>query len=115
MSYERMQQAEADLEAQIDALLERAKSTDAAEAEEPELDIPAEIGRREVRLKAIAEARERLEQRQREADIERAVAQTAFASPATRTATRRADATSASSACPRRRHKTTSPTPTAAS
>jgi hypothetical protein len=52
-------------------LLERAKSTDAAEADEPELDIPAEIERRETRLKAIAEARERLEQRQRDADIER--------------------------------------------
>jgi transposase len=71
MSYERMQQAEAELKAQIDALLERAKSTDAAEAEEPELDIPAEIERREVRLKAINEARQRIEQRQRDADIER--------------------------------------------
>ncbi len=35
------------------------------------MDIPAEIERREVRIKAITEARERLEQRQREADIER--------------------------------------------
>lgn len=71
MSYERMQQAEAELKAQIDALLERAKATDAAEADEPELDIPAEIERRQDRLKAIAQARERLEQRQRDADIER--------------------------------------------
>lgn len=71
MSYERMQQAEGELKAQIDALLERAKTTDAAEADEPELDIPAEIERRADRLKAIAEARERLEQRQRDADIER--------------------------------------------
>ena len=71
MSYERMQQAEAELKAQIEALLERAKSTDAAEADEPELDIPAEIERRADRLKAINEARERLEQRQRDADIER--------------------------------------------
>lgn len=71
MSYERMQQAETELEAQIDALLERAKTTDAAEADEPALDIPAEIERRADRLKAIAEARERLEQRQRDADIER--------------------------------------------
>jgi transposase len=71
MSYERMQQAEGQLKAQIDALLERARTTDAAEADEPELDIPAEIERREVRLKAINAARERLEQRQREADIER--------------------------------------------
>ena len=55
MSYERMQQAEGQLKAQIDALLERAKTTDAAEADEPELDIPAKIERREVRLKAIAQ------------------------------------------------------------
>ena len=33
--------------------------------------IPAEIERREDRLKAITEARERIEQRQRDADIER--------------------------------------------
>lgn len=71
MSYERMQQAEGELQAQIDALLERAKTTDAAEADEPELDIPAEIERRADRLKAINEARARLEQRQRDADIER--------------------------------------------
>ena len=43
MSYERMQQAEGELKAQIGALLERASATDAAEAEEPALDIPAEI------------------------------------------------------------------------
>jgi transposase len=71
MSYERMQQAERELKAQIDALLERAKSADAAEADEPELDIPAEIERREVRLQAITEARERLQKRQRDADLER--------------------------------------------
>ncbi|NML19214.1 IS1182 family transposase [Azohydromonas caseinilytica] len=71
MSYERMQLAEAELKAQIDVLLQRAKNTDEAEANEPELDIPAEIQRREVRLKAIAQARERLEQRQRDADTER--------------------------------------------
>ncbi|MDQ3057556.1 MAG: IS1182 family transposase, partial [Pseudomonadota bacterium] len=71
MSYERMQQAEVELKAQIDALLERAKTTDALEADEPELDIPAEIERRADRLKAINAARERLEQRQRDADIER--------------------------------------------
>ena len=71
MSYERMQQAEAELKAQIDALLQRAKRSDEAEADEPELDIPAEIERRENRLEAIAAARQRLEQRQREADTER--------------------------------------------
>jgi hypothetical protein len=36
-----------------------------------EVDIPAEIARREDRLAAIAAARERLEKRQREADLER--------------------------------------------
>jgi hypothetical protein len=71
MSYERMQQAEVELRAQIDALLERAKSTDEAEANEPDLDIPAEIARRATRLAAITEARGRLEQRQRDADTER--------------------------------------------
>jgi transposase len=71
MSYGRMQQAEIELKAQINALLERAKTADAAEADEPEVDIPAEIERREDRLKAITEARQRLEQRQREADIAR--------------------------------------------
>ncbi|MFN7196489.1 MAG: transposase, partial [Hylemonella sp.] len=71
MSYERMKQAEAEVKGQIDALLARAKATDEAEAGEPELDLPAEIERREARLAAIREARERLEQRQREADLER--------------------------------------------
>jgi hypothetical protein len=37
----------------------------------PQPDLPAEIERREARLAAIREARERLEQRQREADLER--------------------------------------------
>lgn len=71
MSYERMQQSEAELKTQIEALLERAKTTDAAEADEPEVDIPAQIRRREDRVKAIAQARERIEQRQREADLQR--------------------------------------------
>jgi hypothetical protein len=71
MSYERMKQAEGLIKAQIDALLARAKSTDEAEANEPELDLPAEIEQRQARLAAIQEARERLEQRQREADLER--------------------------------------------
>ena len=47
------------------------RAADEAEADEPELDIPAEIERREKRLEAIAAARQRLEQRQREADTER--------------------------------------------
>ena len=71
MSYGHMLKAEAELKAQIEALLKRAQQADEAEKNEPELDIPAEIGRREARLAAIAEARQRLEQRQRDADLER--------------------------------------------
>ena len=71
MSYGHMLKAEAELKAQIAALLNRAKSADEAEKNEPELDIPAEIARRQDRLDAIAQARARLEQRQREAEIER--------------------------------------------
>lgn len=70
MSYSHMIKAEAELEAQIDALLKRAQQADEAEKNEPELDIPAEIARREARLAAIAEARQRLQQRQRDADLE---------------------------------------------
>jgi len=56
MSDGRMPAAEAELKARIDALLARAALADQAEAGEPELDVPAEIARRE--------------QRQREADAE---------------------------------------------
>lgn len=68
MSYERMQQAEKQLQQQIKELLDRAARTDVAESDEPDTDIPAEIARREERLQAIRQAKERLEQRQREAD-----------------------------------------------
>lgn len=71
MSYKRMLEAEAQLKAQIKALLERANAADEAEKNEPELDVPAEIARREDRLNAIAQARARLESRQRDADLER--------------------------------------------
>lgn len=71
MSYGHMLKAEAELKAQIAALLNRAKAADEAEKNEPELDIPGEIARRQDRLNAIAQARQRLEQRQREADLER--------------------------------------------
>ena len=71
MSYGHMLKAEAELKAQIDALLKRAQQADEAEKNEPELDIPSEIARREARLQAITEARRRLEQRQREAEFER--------------------------------------------
>jgi transposase len=71
MSYQRMVQAEAELKGQIDALLERAKAADAAERNEPEVDLPAEIERRETRLAMIEAAKARLEARQREADTAR--------------------------------------------
>jgi len=69
MSYKRMQQAEEELNSEIKALLERAKATDEIERNEPELDIPAEITRREQRLAVIQAAKARLEERQREADL----------------------------------------------
>jgi transposase len=71
MSYERMRRAEAELKAQITALMDKANAADEAERNEPELDIPAEIARRQDRLERIAEAKARLEQRQREADLQR--------------------------------------------
>jgi transposase len=71
MSYGRMQASEAELKAQIDALLARAAQADKAEANEPDMDLPAEIARREQRLAVIRAAQARLQQRQREADSER--------------------------------------------
>ncbi len=71
MSYRRLEQAELELKGQIDQLLARAKATDAAERDEPEVDLPAEIACREARLAIIRAAKERLEARQREADAAR--------------------------------------------
>ena len=71
MSYGHMLKAEAELKAQIAGLLDRARAADEAEKNEPELDVPAEIARRQDRLQAIQQARARLEKRQREAELER--------------------------------------------
>jgi transposase len=71
MSYERMVKAEAELKAQIDGLLNRAKAADDLEKNEPDVDIPSEIKRRGDRLAAITAAKLRLEQRQKEADAAR--------------------------------------------
>lgn len=71
MSYERMLKAETELREQIAGLLERARAADEAERHEPELDIPAEIARRAQRLEVIRAAKERLEERQRQADSAR--------------------------------------------
>jgi transposase len=71
MSYQRMQAAEVQLQAQIQGLLAKAAQADRTEASEPELDLPAEIARREQRLAVIRAAQVRLQQRQREADAAR--------------------------------------------
>ncbi len=71
MSYERMLKAEAELNAQIEGLLNRAKAADDLEKNEPDVDIPSEIKRRADRLAAITAAKLRLEQRQKEADAAR--------------------------------------------
>jgi hypothetical protein len=66
-----MQAAEVELKAQITALVKKAASTDEAEKNEPDLDIPAEIERRQARLAAIEAAKARLEERQRLSDTQR--------------------------------------------
>ena len=71
MSYGRMQTTEAELKAQIAALVKKATTTDEAERNEPDLDIPAEIARRAERLAAIVAAKARLEERQRQSDAQR--------------------------------------------
>src|SRR5665811_2430555 len=71
MSYGRMQAAEIELKAQITALMKKALSTDEAEKNEPDLDIPAEIERRQARVAAIEAAKARLEERQRQSDAQR--------------------------------------------
>ena len=71
MSYGRMQTTEVELKAQISALLQKATNTDEAEKNEPDLDIPAELERRQVRLAAIVAAKARLEERQRQSDAQR--------------------------------------------
>ena len=71
MSYGRMQSTEAELKAQIAALLHKAAHIDEAEKNEPELDIPAELERRQARLAAIEAAKARLQERQAQADTQR--------------------------------------------
>ena len=71
MSYQRMVQAEAELKAQIDALLERARQADEAAQGEADVAIPAEMARREARLAVTEAAKARLEARQREVDTAR--------------------------------------------
>ena len=74
MSYGRMQTAEIELKVQLSALVQKAAHTDEAdeaEKNEPDLDIPAELERRQARLTAIEAAKARLEERQRRSDAQR--------------------------------------------
>ena len=71
MSYARMQTAEVELKEQIEGLLQKATRTDDAEKNQPDLDIPAELERRQARLAAIEAAKARLEARQAQADTAR--------------------------------------------
>jgi len=71
MSYARMGETEARLKAEIEALLEQAETTDAAEDAQYGKgrrgdELPAELARRESRLKKIAAAKAELEQEARE-------------------------------------------------
>ena len=68
MSYKYMLRAEAELKAEIEALLERARVVDEGERDQPDLDLPAELKRRKDRLAVISAARVRVEKRQREMD-----------------------------------------------
>ncbi len=76
MSYSRMWEEEKRLEGEIAELLDRAQQVDKAEdelyGEENQGDeLPEELRRREDRLKKIGEAKQRVEQRQAEADRKR--------------------------------------------
>lgn len=110
MSYERMKKLELELKEQIDALLAKAKAADVAEKNEPELDIPAEITRREDRLAVIRAARAHLEERQRQTDIaSRAVAVTTMRRRTPTQSRKRSRASSTSSASRSPTHRKISP------
>ena len=115
MSYSHMLKAEAELKAQIEVLLNKARAADEADKNEPELDIPAEIARRQDRLDAIAAARSRLEQRQREADLQRGRSDDDDQKPRGPDGKPKGGRYKGPSACPRPRIRTTSPIRTAAS
>jgi transposase len=116
MSYKRMVRAEAELKARIAALLDRAKAADAAERNEPELDIPAEIARREARLATIEAAKARLEARQREADAAQGRSEDDGRRPRNPDGTpKRGGCTSARSGCRRTMLRRASPIRTAGS
>lgn len=73
MSYERMQKAEQELEAEIHELIQKAQQVDAAEdeiygADNSGEEMPVELQRRETRLEKIREAKQALEAEQAEKD-----------------------------------------------
>ncbi|HEY4026348.1 MAG TPA: IS5/IS1182 family transposase, partial [Candidatus Dormibacteraeota bacterium] len=77
MSYKRMGEREAQLEAEIDAMLAEAEHQDAAEDERfgpdgRDDDLPNELNRRVDRLKKIQEAKKALEEEARGAAAEKA-------------------------------------------
>ena len=84
-SYQRMGETEQRLKAEIDALLQQAEDVDAAEDAQYGKgrrgdELPAELARRESRLKKIAQAKAELEQEAREkAERERAEAEAKLA------------------------------------
>ena len=81
MSYKRMNETEARLKQEIEALLQRAEETDSAEDAQYGKDkqgdeLPDELSRRESRLQKIREAKQALEEEAREkAEQERAEAE----------------------------------------
>lgn len=64
-------QAGGELKAHINSPLRKTAHTDEAEPNEPDLDIPVEIERRQTRLTAIEAAKTRLEERQMQRDAQR--------------------------------------------
>jgi Transposase DDE domain len=76
MSYGRMKEQEQKLKQEIEALLERARTTDAQEdarfgVDQADEELPLELQRRQDRLAKIEAAKARLQARQAEADRER--------------------------------------------
>ena len=117
MSYGRMQTTEAELKAQIAALVQKAANTDEAEKNQADLDIPAELERRQARLAAIEAAKARLEERQRQNDTQRGRSpDETNANPRTKTPSpRAANLTSVILVFPLLKPRTALPTPSHAS
>ena len=114
MSDERMLKEEVRLKGEIAALVAKAGAVDAEEDERYGEDVrgdelPEELQRREKRLQAIREARERLEATQRAADDARGRKPGQDRNP------KGGSPTSATMANPTRRRRATSPTPRAGS